>query len=741
MKKQLLSSGLMLLMLLGVLGPFAWGQDTGDQNIRDRGSRYINLRDYPVYVKAGFDFLDTLNIPAVTGNERGWKVIKASPSPTRVRAGELNLPGLPKRRFLSPFGKSEMEFTYLIPFTMKTEVFAALTGESAPVPGIFLASLGDNWEIFLNGSRIASEIHLDDEGHIKSHRAYRQIAFPLNKSLFKMGENLLAFRLVGDPTYHDVGFFYASPYYIAPYEQIARQNDEAPALILMGVYLFMGLYHLFLFMIRKKDRHNLYYGLFSFILGLYFLSRTHTIYYFIPDRNILLRTEFFCLFLVLPLGAAFIESLGLKKTFLITRIYGAFFGLLALTQLFFSLPYALDTLKVWQYSSMIVVLIVLALDIGYILFRTGREVKKRAEGQGLSFLRLCGKVLIDTPMGNITIGAAICAGTGLFDVLDSMVLHHGIAATRYGFFVFTAGTALVLARQFGFLYRQQQRIIDRSNKGMNSRLVDWIVVQDKDPADMPSINVDNAIMFTDIREFTHLSETMSSQVLTDFLAALNEVLAKPLFAYQDQGYVAYTDKFMGDGTMNIFTDPTVALNAAVQIRTQLTLFNAEPIRFFKEAPPDMKVNVGTGIAWGPVTMGVMGHSRRVDYTPIGDTVNIASRLERLTKEYHVPIIINDVLYQMIDPSAFYLRHIDRIRVRGKDHPINIYEEFGSNSPQVVDLKLQQAARFKELQDMYFSGQNWEEAIRLAQELSRQAEEYNRQHHLGTDSSVDYLPRI
>jgi class 3 adenylate cyclase len=324
----------------------------------------------------------------------------------------------------------------------------------------------------------------------------------------------------------------------------------------------------------------------------------------------------------------------------------------------------------------------------------------------------------ETAIGNLLVGALICLGTGVFDILDSILFHFGITLTRYGFLTFTVGTTFILARRFSFLYSQQQRIIIRSNKGMNTKLVDWIVVQDRDPAELPSVNENNAIMFTDVRNFTGLSEGMPSQTLTDFLGALNEVLARPLFDYEDHGAVAYTDKFMGDGMMNIFTDPGVALEVAVKIRGQLRQFNREPRRFFRGAPEGFRVDIGTGIAYGPVTLGIMGHSRRVDYTPIGDTVNLASRLESLTKEYHVSILINDALYGAVDRSFFNLRHIDCVRVKGREHPVDIFEEFSADPAPIRNLKQKTLPRLTELQELYFSGRNWKDAIRLGKELAR-----------------------
>jgi hypothetical protein len=156
----------------------------------------------------------------------------------------------------------------------------------------------------------------------------------------------------------------------------------------------------------------------------------------------------------------------------------------------------------------------------------------------------------------------------------------------------------------------------------------------------------------------------------------------------------------------------------VAFRSQLISFNSNPTAFFKDAPPDFSVKVGTGIAYGSVTMGIMGHSRRLDYTPIGDTVNVASRLESLTKEYHIPILINDSLYNALDPSQFNLRYIDRIRVKGRQQPFDIYEEFSADAPSVRETKISLAPRLRELQEMYFSGENWNDAVRLAEELAQ-----------------------
>ena len=133
---------------------------------------------------------------------------------------------------------------------------------------------------------------------------------------------------------------------------------------------------------------------------------------------------------------------------------------------------------------------------------------------------------------------------------------------------------------------------------------------------------------------------MDSTVLTNFLNAYFEWLARPLFDSEDQGHLAYTDKIIGDAIMNIFEIPAVALKTTVEMRQQLAIFNSNPNNYFREAPQNFRINIGSGLAYGIITLGVIGHSRRMDYSTFGDTVNLASRLEALTKFYHSPIIVD-----------------------------------------------------------------------------------------------------
>jgi len=128
---------------------------------------YINIRENPVYVRSGFNATD-VEKPDFT--DEAWKLIDPAENQNSViKMKNTGLEEIPPRAYLSPFKKKDQEFTVGIPFTLGEEQFSLfegdLPGEKAPlIPGIFFASIGENWEIFLNGTPIRTEMHLDDEG-------------------------------------------------------------------------------------------------------------------------------------------------------------------------------------------------------------------------------------------------------------------------------------------------------------------------------------------------------------------------------------------------------------------------------------------------------------------------------------------------------------------------------------------------------------------------------------------------
>ena len=197
---------------------------------------------------------------------------------------------------------------------------------------------------------------------------------------------------------------------------------------------------------------------------------------------------------------------------------------------------------------------------------------------------------------------------------------------------------------------------------------------------------DVAIMFCDIRGFTGFSERITPQELMNFLNSYFTRMNDPI--HQNHGFI---DKFMGDAIMALFDHregssqqkAMDAVNAALDLRKALTIYNGH--RKNSNYEP---INMGIGIHFGPVIMGTVGSEDRMDTTVIGDSVNIASRLEALTPKYEADIIVSAQVLQTIG-SGFPIktRLLDWVRVKGRKAPIEIYEVLSHLSESEQEKKL------------------------------------------------------
>ncbi len=211
------------------------------------------------------------------------------------------------------------------------------------------------------------------------------------------------------------------------------------------------------------------------------------------------------------------------------------------------------------------------------------------------------------------------------------------------------------------------------------------------------------ILFTDIRSFTSISEEMTPKENFDFL---NNYLGymEPVIR-NNKGFI---DKFMGDSIMAIFSDqPEDAINAAIEMRIKLQEFNQVMGQFGK--PP---IDSGIGIHTGNLMLGIVGGEGRMDGTVISDAVNLASRIEGLTKIYGGSIIISeDTLIKLNDPSHYNFRFVDIVKVKGKKEAVYLFEIIDGEPAQIKELKSKTKEKFSKALQLY-KNQNFIEANKL-----------------------------
>ncbi|MBF0287613.1 MAG: response regulator [SAR324 cluster bacterium] len=188
------------------------------------------------------------------------------------------------------------------------------------------------------------------------------------------------------------------------------------------------------------------------------------------------------------------------------------------------------------------------------------------------------------------------------------------------------------------------------------------------------------ILFSDIRSYTEIAEQMTSKESFQFLNTFYS-LVEPIIS-KHQGFV---DKFIGDAVMALYDQEQSAdhaVRSAIEMRAEMRAYN--DVSEQKNLPP---INIGIGINTGRVVFGALGSENRMSSTVVGDAVNLASRLEALTKIYNTPILISHNTHAAIDPNQYLIREIDTIQVRGRSERVIVYEVFDSDPTRLKELKL------------------------------------------------------
>ena len=226
---------------------------------------------------------------------------------------------------------------------------------------------------------------------------------------------------------------------------------------------------------------------------------------------------------------------------------------------------------------------------------------------------------------------------------------------------------------------------------------------------MEGQNKELTVLFSDVRGFTTISESLDAKTLSEFINAFLTPFTKVI--YNNRGTI---DKYMGDCIMAFWGAPIDdvdhARHGVVSAFQMLKAMEELNLEFAKRNWPAIKV--GIGLNTGRMSVGNMGSEIRLAYTIMGDAVNLGSRLEGITKEYGVAIIIGpDTRTALPDLIA---RELDRVRVKGKDIPVTIYEPLGFESEVSADKLLALTLFEKALAN--YRNQQWDIAQQQLEDL-------------------------
>ncbi len=212
--------------------------------------------------------------------------------------------------------------------------------------------------------------------------------------------------------------------------------------------------------------------------------------------------------------------------------------------------------------------------------------------------------------------------------------------------------------------KDKKMLRDTFGKYVSPQVVDQLVAN---PPELGGVDKDLTVFFSDIRGFSTLSENMSPQELVNhlnvYLAAMTDIILE---------YGGTLDKYIGDAIMAFWGAPLPQADHAARA-CACSLKQMEKLRELNLSwPPEKRINIGIGLNSGVMTVGNMGSSLRMNYTLMGDNVNLGSRLEGTNKEYGTNIIVSEMTYGLVK-DKFIFRELDNVRVKGKNKPVGIYE--------------------------------------------------------------------
>lgn len=250
---------------------------------------------------------------------------------------------------------------------------------------------------------------------------------------------------------------------------------------------------------------------------------------------------------------------------------------------------------------------------------------------------------------------------------------------------------------------REKRVKSTMSRYMSRQLIDRVM--EADEAALGGTAQEATILFSDIRRFTTLSEQLGPRgtvsLLNDYFTDMVEIV------FRHDGIL---DKYIGDALMAVFGTPFIgefdadnALTVANQFMVSLRDFNRR-----HEAAGGAPISIGIGVATGEVISGNIGSLRRMDYTVIGDSVNLAARLESATKLYGTDILVSESVKRVLKTARCF-REIDLIRVKGKLEAVRVYESLDHHSDETFANMAQTLEAFAQGLAAY-QGRDWRAAI-------------------------------
>jgi adenylate cyclase len=253
----------------------------------------------------------------------------------------------------------------------------------------------------------------------------------------------------------------------------------------------------------------------------------------------------------------------------------------------------------------------------------------------------------------------------------------------------------------------EKRMKSTMSRYMDPELADQLMNAGESDEVMGGKQSTASVLFSDIRSFTTITEELGAQ---GTVKLLNDYFTIMVDCITDEG--GMLDKFIGDAMMCIFgtpipheDDPDRAVRAAIRMMTDLKVFNDK-----RAAEGKMPIDHGMGVNTDSIVSGNIGSPKRMDYTVIGDGVNLAARIESACKQYGAHILISEFTYKAVK-ATYRTRQVDYVIVKGKTEPVGIFEVLDFHDDDSYPNMIEALGNFNDGYRAWNDGK-WDQAIKL-----------------------------
>ncbi len=525
----------------------------------------------------------------------------------------------------------------------------------------------------------------------KSYEEMKPQYLSLTRSFIVSSEHMLITIHVSN-FHHRKGGIRFDSLYLGKEEQLQALQAQSTIYIffLMGSLIIMTIYHMGLFFLRKEDTAALVFGIFCFLVAarLFFVGDVWiTTIFPNMDWSWMYKLEYLSLYLTAPAFSLFtyfvFKKEFHKKVLFSTLIIYAIFTCIVL----FTKP-SLFSMSLTFFQGVAV------LNTLYAIYVMILEIRNKKEG---------------------AIAALIGFSFFVLTIINDLLFNNEVVVTGYGnllpfgVFLFIFSQSFILSQIFSNAFKSVN-VLSNNLSLTNAAYSRFVPVEFLKYLNKKSIldiqlgdqmQKEMAILFSDIRSFTDLSEKLTPKenfnFLNSYLKRMSPVIQK------NNGFI---DKYIGDAIMALFPgDVEDAINAAVDMQKEIRIYNQHRLKLGYDP-----IKVGCGIHTGNLMLGIIGADDRMEGTVIADSVNVASRIEGLTKVYDASILISDVILKKVkDSSIFHYRYIDKVKVKGKSEYTVIYEVYDGQPDFLIELKNQTKEFFEKGITLYYE-KNFKEAI-------------------------------